>query len=91
MDDSFMKTGSDYYNKVLAHLREASYNGLSQNDGKAWDNCKIKAQKRYVPRGKVFDRMVALERTAWWTKMQADLDEILKKTKIDPTMYHPVL
>lgn len=46
---------------------------LNKSDGKAWDNRKNKGANRYDPRGKVINRLRALERNAWWNDLIKDV------------------
>jgi len=45
-------------------------------DGKAWDNRKMKTYKRYVPRGKLYMRMINSENRAAFDNIECKLREL---------------
>lgn len=53
--------------KALVHS-----NSKAKGSAKAWDNVKAKNAKRMRPRGKVYNRLMAIQRKADWEKLQRD-------------------
>lgn len=66
---------TDYLERVNQHIIDTSNKARKHRDGKAWDNAKRKARKRYVPRGKVFAKLTREEHQRWWKEITADLPE----------------
>ena len=70
-----------YFDKVKLTIVNANAKSLKEGKGKAWDNVKGKNRKRYVPRGKVFDRLEQIQRTVWWEETKTEIDSLIDKLK----------
>ncbi len=65
----------EYIDKIDKTIIRISERALRHKNGKAWDNAKVKADKRHRPRGKVFRKMLHREISAEMKKHVESLQE----------------
>ncbi len=75
-----MKT--DYMKNLEATIIACNREAFLYRDGKAWDNKKCKTYQRYVPRGKVYMRLVNMENRRQLEKLQTACDELKRLTEV---------
>ena len=58
-----------YYNEICGELDKFNGPALKYGDTRAWVNRKAKADKRILPRGKVFSRLDKQEWNIFWASI----------------------
>lgn len=66
----------DYMKNLEATMIACNRKAFLYRDGKAWDNRKNKTFKRYVPRGKLYLRMINAENRAAFDNIECKLREL---------------